>query len=45
LRQLKRREGAAVQIVCSHDPREFESLAHRPFTQLPTNLAIASGHA
>ena len=21
--------GAAVQIVCSHDPREFESLAHR----------------
>jgi glyoxylase-like metal-dependent hydrolase (beta-lactamase superfamily II) len=31
LRQLRREHGAEVTILCSHDAREFEALAGRPF--------------
>lgn len=34
LRDLRRQNGHEVRVLCSHDPVEFEQLAHRPLTGL-----------
>ncbi len=34
LRELRRAHGEQVRILCSHDPMEFEQVAHRPLAGL-----------
>ena len=42
LRELKRMRGSALTLFCAHDNEEFERLAGRPPSQLPTMKPEAS---
>jgi glyoxylase-like metal-dependent hydrolase (beta-lactamase superfamily II) len=43
LRELKRNHGEQVRVMSSHDPYEFEHLAHRDMVEPPPTLAGAHG--